>query len=397
MIPPPQSLHMYWLLAGEAFINLLAVAQRSILALLGIVIGTASVIAMVNVGHNAETESIRQFKAMGTDLIVVRAFTGENPPPPLSAIEAIPQSFSTIREVAPLSITGITLRQRERIPATLVGATATLQSVARLKLAEGRFLSPYDNKQIYAVIGASLSQSKKLSPSPLRPGDRLRIGSYLFTIVGVLAQTTHNPLLPFDVNEGIFIPLDAIPRVVPKQQNSTIMVSVAKNNDPIQAADLLKNHLSALYKGVPVQIQSARQLLEGMQKQAQIMSILLAATGGISLFVGGVGVMNVMLMNVAERRREIGLRMALGARRRHIQSMFLIEAVLLSLTGGLTGTILGILAAYAYALYAGWIFSSSSLALPLGTIISLGVGIFFGAYPATIAARQDPIESLRSE
>jgi len=195
----------------------------------------------------------------------------------------------------------------------------------------------------------------------------------------------------------VIIPQAAMRRIATQTQGSTILAAADEDTDPILAAEILKEHLSALYGGQGVQVQSARQLIEGMQKQASIMSGLLAAIGGISLLVGGVGVMNVMLMNVSERRREIGLRMALGARRSHIRTMFLIEAALLSLTGGIFGTILGMLAAYIYADFSGWDFTPSSLALPLGAVISAGIGLFFGAYPAASAARLDPIETLRAE
>ncbi len=127
------------------------------------------------------------------------------------------------------------------------------------------------------------------------------------------------------------------------------------------------------------------------------MAILPAAIGGISLLVGGVGVMNVMLMNVTERRREISLRLSLGARRSHIRTMFLMESALLSLTGGLCGTVLGMIAAFIYARLSGREVVPSSLALPFGAVISAGVGLFFGAYPAATAAGLDPIETLRAE
>jgi len=391
--------NLFVLLAYEAVANVMAVAQRSILALLGIVIGTASVIAMLNVGHNAEVESIRQFKSMGTDLIVAQAFLGQmkGARPSASAIEDLAKDLPQIRKIAPLSITGKRLGRGQGMQSSIIGATQSLKDVIRLRTVEGRFLSAFDKEETYAVIGSAIAASRKISATPLHPGDRIRLGNYLFTVIGILAETTHNPLLPFDVNKGVIIPEASMRRVATQTGSSTILAAAADDSDPILATEILGERLRDLHGGQRVQIRSARQLIEGMQKQASIMAGLLAAIGAISLLVGGVGVMNVMLMNVAERRREIGLRMALGARRSHIRIMFLMEAALLSLTGGICGTVLGMLAAYIYADFSGWNFTPSSLALPLGAVISAGVGLFFGAYPAASAARLDPIETLRAE
>ena len=396
----PSPFRMVLLLTAEALSNLWAVAQRSMLALIGIIIGTGSVIAMLNVGHNAELESIRQFKAMGTDLIVAQGFGSNEQVARVepAMIEDIPASLPSLRRAAPVAIAGMRLGRREGLQSSVIGTTASLQSVLRLKVAEGRFFSPFDRISTYAIVGAQLARSPELrAETPLGPNSQIRIGSYLFTVVGVLEASTHNPLLPFDLNMSVFIPLDSMRRVTPGTGDLIVLAAARDGKDPVLAAEDLGARLGQLQQGRPVQTQSARQLIEGMQRQARIMAGLLATVGGISLLVGGVGVMNVMLMNVAERRREIGLRLALGARRRYIQLMFLIEATLLSAAGGILGTALGTLMALLYARYSGSAFVPSPLALPLGAVISAGVGIFFGAYPAASAARLDPIETLRAE
>jgi len=387
------------LLAGESLSNLLAVAQRSVLALLGIVIGTAAVIAMLDVGHNAEKESIRQFKSMGTDLIVAQILGAgkSNKKPSTEEIEFIPASSPSLRLVTPVSITDLRLGRGDGLQVSVIGATYALESVAHLSLDKGRFLSAFDQTQTFAVIGATIAKSSKISSVPLQLGNKIRMGYYLFTVIGIMTETAHNPLLPFDINNSVVIPVNSTRRINGNFPESIILASATNDNDPTVAAKALREQLNRLGYGKNVQIQTARQLLEGMQKQARIMSNLLAAIGGISLLVGGVGVMNVMLMNVAERRREIGLRMALGARRSYIRIMFLMEAAMLSSAGGVCGTGLGVLAAYIYARHSEWIFSPSTFALPLGIVISIGVGLFFGAYPAATAARLDPIETLRAE
>jgi putative ABC transport system permease protein len=146
-----------------------------------------------------------------------------------------------------------------------------------------------------------------------------------------------------------------------------------------------------------VDITVPQQMIDGMTRQSRTFAYLLLALGAISLVGGGVGVMNVMLMNVSERRREIGIRMALGARQRDIRNLFLLEAVTLTAVGALCGAVLGMTAAWFYAWLSGWVFSLAVAALPLGVGSTLLVGLFFGIYPAVSASRLQPVEALRDE
>lgn len=382
---------MLAILAGDALRNLLAVGQRSLLALIGIVIGTGAVIAMVNVGENAAAESAREFASMGTDLIIA---SGGGPLGiPLSELERLPGLLPELAVVAPVATAGKKVGRGTGVQTTLVGATAALAEAARLKVQEGRFLSDFDRAETFAVVGRRTAAS---ATPAVALGDPLRVDGYVFTVIGIMDDLTPNPLLPFDINDVVMVPLGAMRRVGADPAPSAIVARAAGGRDAIAAGEALAARLAAHRHGRPVQAQSARQLIEGMRKQAQVFTGLLAAIGAISLVVGGVGVMNVMLMNVSERRREIGLRMAVGARRGHIRVMFLCEAAALSLTGGVVGTALGLLAAYGIAWYSGWHFLLATGALPLGGGISLAIGLFFGAYPAATAANLDPIESLRA-
>lgn len=400
MKPAPSGL--LHLLAAEALRNLLAAGLRTVLALLGVVIGTASVIAMINVGWNAEVESLRRFKAMGTNLIVAHMYQDQQKGAASdlapAALEAVPADAPSLSRVTPLLTAGLTLGRGEGLPVSIIGAPHTVAEAANLEVIEGRFFGPYDQGGTFAVVGADIAFSSKIPGGPLLPGARIRLKNYIFTVIGVLNWTAHNPLLPFDPNTGVFVPLESMRRLTDDQRISSVLALAAEGADPAAAADNLKARLTDMRRGrAPDHIESARQLLEGMRAQARIMTNLLAAIGGISLLVGGVGVMNVMLMSIAERRREIGLRMALGARRGHIHIMFLMEAALLSLGGGLIGTLFGLTAGFTYAEWAQWTFSPSPWALPIGAALSAGVGLFFGAYPAVTAARLDPIETLRAE
>ena len=144
-------------------------------------------------------------------------------------------------------------------------------------------------------------------------------------------------------------------------------------------------------------MQSAQQLIAGMANQMRLFQLLLAVIGGIALVLGGVGVMNIMLISVQERHREIGIRLAIGARRRDIQTLFLSEAVILATLGGVLGIGLGIAGSFGFARFSGWEFVIAPAAAPLGAGVSIAVGIFFGFYPAFMASRLDPIEALRAE
>lgn len=161
-------------------------------------------------------------------------------------------------------------------------------------------------------------------------------------------------------------------------------------------ARALRNYLSRWANGREVEVQIPQHLLDGLKRQASTFSYLLAGLGGISLLVGGVGVMNVMLMNVSERRREIGVRMALGARPRDICNLFLLEAGTLSIIGAVLGGILGLVVAYVFTHVSGWQFSFAPESLLLGCGSSLLIGLFFGLYPAISAARLQPVQALRN-
>ena len=178
---------------------------------------------------------------------------------------------------------------------------------------------------------------------------------------------------------------------------SGALVKVPENADPIGVAAQVSNYLRTQSDNSGVQVQSAEQLIEGLRKQSQLFTLLLAGIGAISLVVGGIGIMNVMLAGISERQREIGVRMAIGARRHDVLTMIMLEASLLSVIGGCFGTLLGMIVAYVFAVVSGWEFSLSIFSLPTGLTMSLLVGLFFGIYPALKASQMSPIEALRAE
>lgn len=399
-MPPLTRPRLFVLIAEESLVNLLAIGRKSFLALLGVVIGTASVIAMLNIGHNASVEALRQFRSLGTDLLLVRAVPGANGtsvPIHLSEIEHLRASLSALTTTAPIVIGATRLGRDGNIQATVIGADSKLTEAARLSVVEGRPISTLDEHGTYAVIGSKIAGAAGLQHRRLRVGDPIKIENYRFTVVGILGEVAPNLLLPFNPDDTIVIPIAAMRRVVPDYGIYTFLACVAAEFDPIKIGEDISRFFQGTRHDSGVVVQSAQQLIESMTQQARLYTVLLAGVGGISLIVGGVGVMNVMLMGVAERRKEIGLRMALGARAGHIRAMFLIESSLLCITGGLIGIVLGIATSYAYARFSGWSFDLAIASLPFGVLLACGIGIFFGFFPAAKAASLDPISALRAE
>jgi len=216
-------------------------------------------------------------------------------------------------------------------------------------------------------------------------------------VIGITRSQPAAILIPVQADDSLFLPLEGLRRVMNDPQISNLIVRVAPGQDTNQLADALTLALKQRLRGREVEVQVPQQMIDGMTRQSRTFGYLLMALGGISLVGGGVGVMNVMLMNVSERRREIGVRMALGARRKDIRNLFLLEAVTLTAVGALSGALLGMAAAYLYARMSGWQFSLAVLSLPLGVGSTLLVGLFFGLYPAISASRLQPVEALRDE
>ncbi|BAI75638.1 permease of ABC transporter (plasmid) [Azospirillum sp. B510] len=387
-------------LAADALRNLGAMRQRSLLALLGIAIGTAAVVALISIGENAREHSMRQFLAMGADILTVQKdFSLSSRPATLTRadVERL-RTVPGIEEVAPVAMLGVEIRQgRTRLPSPVAGVTPELFALVQAKAAQGRTLTEQDRAETVVVLGAGLARRLAEDGQPPAPGGLLRMGGYNHTVVGVLADSVPNPVLPLDVNSTAFVPLSGARRVSVNSDITNLVVRKASSADDQAVRRSLIEEFSAGPRPRTVMVQSARQLIVAMTDQARVHTLLLAAIGGVSLIVGGVGVMNVMLMGVVERRREIGLRLALGARPIDVRAMFLAEALALSLCGGMVGVLLGLAAAALYAWNAGWAFAPSILSLPLGLGMSSGVGLFFGLYPAVQASRLEPVAALRGE
>lgn len=387
-------------LMHEVMVSLHTLGKRTFLALLGIAIGSSSVIAMINIGSNATEDASKIFKEMGVQTLV--AHLSEKPgntiAPPLSFdVTQLHPSVPKLFAAPTAQMSGSIVRNGRALDADLVGTTSQLSGAMGLTLREGRFLSEFDHAETYVVVGHALAMALEVAGGKLRAGEHLLIGNYLYQVVGILHEHPDSMLTPVRANDSLFLPLEGMRRINRSAQIGSVIVRVAPDQNMNNIALALAAVLEKLLPASNVRILVPQQMIDGMSRQNRTFTYLLAALGGISLVGGAVGVMNVMLMNVSQRRREIGLRLALGARRRDIRNLFILEAILLAAAGALCGAVLGLSCAFFYATASGWHFSLAPLALPLGIGSTLLAGLVSGIYPAILASRLQPVEALRDD
>jgi putative ABC transport system permease protein len=389
----------------EAFSNICSVKLRSILAVLGILVGTASVVAMVSGGELATRQALLQFKELGTDLLAVsiNSTTHNASPDEIKSKVSLETALNSrkaspeITLVAPYTnlFTNITYNGN-KINGNIIGSTENLPYIMKLKMQSGRFVSYFDQYAFLCVLGNKIyKQIKKYVSDPI--GKQIKLGGNFFTIVGVAQPWEENSFVYADLNNTIFIPIQTSTILSKYTEINQIIMRLQPNADIETTKTQITNYFKTNTTNKQLYFRSAKQFIEKMEKQKQIMTIFLGFIGSIALIVGGIGVMNIMLVSVTERRREIGIRLAVGARRRDIQSLFLVESIILSLFGGITGVLLGILISFVIAKARGWGFTLFFTPLIVGFSVSVFTGIFFGFYPAYKASKLDPIETLRSE
>lgn len=388
----------FWANIIEAMRNLIATKQRTLLALLGIVIGTGSVIAMVSIGEIVKNESLKKFIEMGTDRISIdlRDMSGSAPLIGLTEVRVLNQAFPEIVATAPVirSDTSLNIGNENTFAAQL-GVTHNFKALNNLTLKSGRFVSDLDHYRRFCVIGYDIAQTYAAAGRRLELNSDIRIDELRCTVIGVLNRASKGAG-EINVNRAILMPISTMSRLFNRATVSTIIARVDANVNQRTLSTRITNWVDHKFQGLAAEVQSPEQIIAQMEEQMQLYTVLLGAIGSISLIVGGVGVMNIMLVSVSERRKEIGIRMAIGARRRDVQNQFLIEALFLSLVGGFLGASLGVGIAWVTANISGWEFIVTSLAIIVGFSVSAGVGIFFGYYPAVQASKLDPITALRS-
>ena len=381
----------------EGLSNLKSTKQRSLLGLLGVVIGTASVIMLLNIAGIIENQILQEFKTMGTNVFSVSMDSyqensiGFN----LNQIPLLLKKNKKLTTLVPMQV----LSSNVDFPGesasdyyAIVASTPQLFSLLNIQAAQGRLLSRFDSHESYVIAG-----NNAYKKSHLALGDIVRVGKSGFTIIGFNQSSGMNLLLPFMPNSTFFMSIDNAKSLTKKFKVSTLLGATVSDNDVEVVTKSLKNQLVRLYPGQHIQIRTAKTIIDQAKKQASLLTLLLGAIGSIALIVGGIGVMNVMLVSVAQRKTEIGLRIALGATANDIKLLFLSEAVTLCFVGGMLGTALGLLVSVGFAFEMSMPFVLTWIAIPTGIFISVTSGILSGVYPASQAAKMNPIEALRTE
>ncbi|MFC2069176.1 ABC transporter permease [Chloroflexota bacterium] len=391
---------------------------RSFLTILGIVIGVAAVISLMSIGRGAQADILARIGTLGSDLITispgastgfggVRGSGGSVQTLTQEDAVAISEQVPYISAVAPSYSSNLQLVVGgENMNSRVTGVPPEYQVVRNLEIANGVFFTEYDYQRgaKVVVLGAEVKETLFGDTNPI--GQQIRMGGNIVRVTGVLegkGATFGSP------DEAILIPLTAMQQMVAQKRTaqgerivSSIYLTVSNEEQTTYVMEEITSLLQTRHRLGPnvaddFNIRSMQELAETISESTNTMTFLLGAIAAISLLVGGIGVMNIMLVSVLERTREIGILKALGAKEHDIWLQFLIEAALLTLTGGIVGVIIGWLVAY--------LVNDAGLMTTLVTAdivilavsVSAGIGLFFGFYPAWNASRLNPIEALRSE
>jgi len=399
--------------------NLAAHKLRSALTMLGMIFGVGAVIAMMSIGAGAERRAMEMIERMGVRNILVRSkqnvkrddleemrkkSLGVSERDALAILDGVPgvELAAPIVEVDSYKI----MAGGERSEAKVLGVSHRQQALMRLEVAQGRFLDGLDERQHdqVAVIGSDVARDLFGYESAL--GRQFKINDVWFEVIGVLGDSggaeSFEGVRVGTPAEEIYVPVstalrkfDRDPLEAPLDE---IVVRLESSVSPRSTATTIRGLLDRIHAGADdFELVVPEALLEQSRRTQQLFKRVMGGIAGISLLVGGIGIMNIMLATVLERTREIGVRRAVGARRADIRMQFIVESFAISLLGGISGVIMGVAIAGIVALYAGWPTVVTATSILLSTMVSLAVGLVSGIYPAVRAAELDPIDALRYE
>ncbi len=389
---------------------------RSGLTMLGVIIGVAAVISMVSIVEGGKRKIVEAIERLGTNLLFVspkeltaeelRRYAGRSKGFKYDDAITIRSQVPHVAEVAPMVSIATKLKRGDRdFDGSVSGTIPSYEAVRNFHVAEGRFILPQDIEEWRRVVVLGQDVAAKLADGSALIGQDIKIGDERFIVVGLMERK--GSLHGQNYDEMVFIPITtAMRRFKGNDQINYLLIHVAERDRMKEVSQAVRNLLISRHDGVEdFKINSQEDFLRAVDRTLWTFRIVLGGIAFVSLLVGGIGIMNIMLVTVTERTGEIGLRKAVGARRRDILIQFLIEAVAISLLGGLIGVLFGILLgvgfgkAVAAALPGGadWgaIFLPGSIVIAF--VFSIAVGIFFGLYPAYKASRLDPADALRYE
>ena len=395
-----------------AWASLIANKMRSILTMLGIIIGVAAVIALVSIGNGVKQDIQNSISSLGSNLLMVmpgaprtpgvRPSQGSMKSLKVSDYQAI-SKLDGVKAASPYTANSyVTIYQSKNWTTTVSGVSSNFQDVNNWTMAEGRFISSknVENRERVAVVGHTVVKNLFAGEDPV--GKEIRVKNIPFRVIGVL-NSKGNGTMGNDQDDVIFIPYTtAMERVEGVDYLRMVYVVASDDNGIDRLQSDIENLLRVRHSIKDTNlddfnIQNMKSIMETMEQTTGTLTLFLGAVAAISLVVGGIGIMNIMLVSVTERTREIGIRKALGATYFVIVTQFLIEAVVISLMGGLIGIALGIGASKLIGLASGMSTVISVPTIVLSFAFSMAIGLVFGIYPARKAAKLNPIDALHYE
>jgi putative ABC transport system permease protein len=393
---------------------------RSFLTALGIIIGIASVITMLAIGQGTKQSIQSNIAEMGSNMIMispgadrrggVQQDASSMETLKLTDYEALRDECKYIKAISPtVSSSGQFIYGNENTPSSITGANEDYLEIRQLKVADGEMFTENDIKTSAKVCLLGNTVAENLFPNGADPvGKVIRFNSIPFRVIGVMEKKGYNSM-GMDQDDYVLAPYTSVmKRILAQNYLQMIIASAVTEGVTEQATEEMTTILRRTHKlkdaNGDVQgddddftIRSQEELSNMMNSTMNMLTILLGCVAGISLIVGGIGIMNIMYVSVTERTREIGLRMSVGARGIDILNQFLIESIMLSVTGGIIGVIFGIGASYAIQTLANWPISIQMWTIIMSFAVCTFTGVFFGWYPAKKAAQLDPIEAIRYE
>lgn len=386
---------------------------RAMLTMLGIIIGVASVIAMLAIGEGSKESIKKNISSMGANLITIRPGAGM-----MGGVRSDPSSMQTLtlndyktlktqthylKNISPLvNGSGQSIAGSNNWPTTIYGASPEYLSIRDWSVEKGSMFTEDDIESYakVAVIGKTVQENLFPNEDPI--GKMIRFKNIPFKVIGILKEKGENTFGQ-DQDDIIIAPYTAVQKRILAQKYLQSIVASSISEDDSEAAVneittiMEKQHNIKEGDDNDFNVSSQQEIISTFSSTSEMLTVLLVAIASISLIVGGIGIMNIMYVSVKERTKEIGLRMAIGAKGKDILLQFLIESVLISITGGILGVFIGLGATFAIKQFAGWPVSITMSSIVISFAVCTITGVFFGWYPARKAAQSDPINALRYE